>query len=158
LYKLRGSLDRVESLILTEDDQEAFFENQAGLSVVLQSYLARKTILFIGYDLDEPQFKRLYRKITTPLDDYARRAYAFGEAPPPRVSLWCKQHGINVVQADTIAFLQTLVDQLAARARPAAPMLRQQIEELATQLPEHPYKLLDYYEADDAAIFFGRQQ
>jgi hypothetical protein len=74
LYKLRGSLDRVESLILTEDDHDEFFDSQASISVVLQGYLARKTILFIGYDLDDPNFKRLFLKVTTQLDDYARRA------------------------------------------------------------------------------------
>ena len=51
LYKLRGSVERAESLVLTEDDCEVFFEDQASISVVLQGYLARKTILFIGYDL-----------------------------------------------------------------------------------------------------------
>jgi HEAT repeat protein len=155
LYKLRGSLDRAESLIMTEDDQERFFDDQSSLSVVLQGYLARKTILFIGYDLDDPHFKRLYRKVTAPLDNYARRAYAFGEAPPPRVSLWCKQHGISVVQADSTVFLRILVDQLAARARPPAAVAPVSAEDVL--LPEHPYKLLDYYEAEDTSIFFGRQ-
>lgn len=51
LYKLRGSVEQVKSLVLTEDDYETFFEDQASISVVLRGYLARKTILFIGYDL-----------------------------------------------------------------------------------------------------------
>src|SRR5581483_7910444 len=72
LYRLRGALDRVDSLVLTEDDYETFFDDNASVSVVLQGYLARKTILFIGYDLADAQFKRLYRKVTAPLDDYAR--------------------------------------------------------------------------------------
>src|SRR5215213_2318144 len=58
LYRLRGALDQVESLVLTEDDYESFFDNQSSISVVLQGYLARKTILFIGYDLADPHFKR----------------------------------------------------------------------------------------------------
>src|SRR5262245_47357 len=119
LYKLRGSLDRVDSLVLTEDDHEQFFEGMAGISVALQAYLARKTILFVGYDLDDPYFKQLYRKVTAPLDDFARRAYAFGETPPPQVARWCKRHGISLVEADAAAFLRALVEQLVARARPA---------------------------------------
>lgn len=157
LYKLRGSLDRPESLILTEDDHEDFFRNRANLSIVLQGYLARKTILFIGYDLAEPLFKRLYCEVTAPLDDYARRAYAFGETPSPRVTRWCERHGIDVVEADATAFLEALTGQLAARARPVvAPP--QPIERLVIPLLERPYKLLDYYEVKDAAIFFGRGQ
>jgi len=85
--------------------------------VVLRAYLARKTILFVGYDLADPHFKRLYRKVTAPLDDYARRAYAFGEAPPTRVCRWYERHGIEVVQTDATAFLEALTRQLAARVR-----------------------------------------
>jgi hypothetical protein len=158
LYKLRGSVERAESLVLTEDDCEAFFEDQASVSVVLQGYLARKTILFVGYDLADPHFKRLYRKVTAPLDNYARRAYAFGETPSPRVSQWCKRHGIDVVEVDVTAFLETLTRQLAARARPTRAVPPQPVEEPSVPLPEYPYKYLDYYEARDQAIFFGRQQ
>ena len=158
LYKLRGSVEQAESLVLTEDDYETFFEDQASISVVLQGYLARKTILFVGYDLADPHFKRLYRKVTTPLDDYARRAYAFGETPPPRVCRWCERHGIDVVEADATAFLEALTEQLAARARPAPAVPPMLVEEPTVPLPERPYKLLDYYEAKDAVIFFGRRQ
>jgi len=160
LYKLRGSVERAESLVLTEEDYETFFEDQASISVVLQGYLARKTILFVGYDLADPHFKRLYRKVTAPLDGYARRAYAFGETPSPRVCRWCRRHGIEVVEADATAFLGALTGQLAARAR-LAPAVRPRpvpVEEPAAHLPERPYKLLDYYEARDAGLFFGRRQ
>ena len=158
LYKVRGSVERVESLVLTEDDYEAFFEDQASISVVLQGYLARKTILFVGYDLADPHFKRLYRKVTTPLDGYARRAYAFGGTPAPRVGRWCRRHGIDVVEADASAFLESLVEQLAARARPTPATPPRPLERAPAALPERPYKLLDYYEAGDADIFFGRVQ
>ena len=158
LYKLHGSVERLESLVLTEDDYEAFFEDQTSISVVLQGYLARKTTLFVGYDLADPHFQRLYRKVTTPLDKYARRAYAFGEAPPARVSRWCERHGIQVVETDVTVFLEALTGQLAARARPTPAFVPRVVEELVVPLPERPYKFLDYYEAGDAAIFFGRRQ
>ena len=70
---------------------------------------------------------------------------------------WCKRAGINLVEADVKAFLQALLDQLAARARPAlaAPQPEGQQSEA---LPARPYKLLDYYESSDAGIFFGRSR
>ena len=157
LYKLRGSVERKESLVLTEEDYEAFFEDQASVSVVLQGYMARKTILFVGYDLADPHFKRLYRKAIAPLDKYARRAYAFGETPPPRVCRWCKEHQIEVVGLDDTAFLEALAAQLAARAQPAPALPSLPAVEPGLPLPERPYKLLDYYEARDAAIFCGRR-
>jgi|GEM_PF-2456202 len=158
LYKLRGALAQPESLVLTEDDYEAFFDDQTSLSLVLQAHLATKTVLFVGYDLDDPHFKRLYRKVTAPLDNYARRAYAFGDTPPPQVCRWCERHGINVISADATTFLEALTVQLAARKRPAPlPTPSPAVTAGAVTLPVRPYKLLDYYEAQDAAIFFGRQ-
>ncbi len=158
LYKLRGSVERAESLVLTEDDYEAFFEDQASISVVLQGYLARKTILFVGYDLADTHFKRLYRKVTAPLEDYARRAYAFVTSTSSKVSRWCKRHGIEVVEIDAATLLEALSRQLRERARPAPAAPRRHVEEPPPPLPERPYKLLDYYEAKDAAIFFGRRE
>ncbi len=157
LFKLRGALDRRETLVLTEDDNEQFFEAQDSLSVVLQGYLARKTILFVGYDLADEHFKRLYSKIAAALDPFPRRSYAFGETPPPNVARWCKRKGVDVVAVDTTDFLQALVDDLAARARPPATSPHPTVAR-AAPLPEQPYKLLDYYEAGDAAIYFGRER
>ena len=158
LYKLRGSVERVESLVLTEGDYETFFEDQASISVVLQGYLARKTVLFLGYDLADPFFKQLYRKVIAHLDDYARRAYAFGEMPTRKVAGWCKRNGIELVEVRATAFLQELTEKLAKRARPETGSSPQQVELIGRSLPERPYKHLDYYEARDAAIFFGREQ
>jgi Cdc6-like AAA superfamily ATPase len=158
LYKLCGSLDRPESVILTEDDHEDFFRNRANLSIVLQGYLARKTILFIGYDLVNSHFRRLYYEVTAPLDGYARRAYAFGATPMPRVARWAKRHGINVMEADAAASLQSLAKQLAERERLKPGPEPEPLTLPPGPIPECPYKLLDYYEAKDAAIFFGRQQ
>jgi hypothetical protein len=158
LYKLRGSVERPESLVLTEDDYETFFENQTSLSVVFQGYLARKTVLFIGYDLTDPHFKRMYRKVTTPFDDYTRRSYAIGDELTPKVARWCKRHNIDVIESDVRVFLETLTKQLSVRPLSIPHTSIQTVEEPVESLPERPYKLLDYYEAKDASIFFGRQR
>ena len=85
----------------------------------VRTILARKTILFIGYDLSDPTFKRLYGEVAASLDRYARRAYAFGETPPPHIQRWCKRHNVEAIATDATAFLRALSEQLAARARPA---------------------------------------
>ncbi|MEZ4735959.1 MAG: SIR2 family protein [Caldilineaceae bacterium] len=163
LYKLRGSVERIESLVLTEEDYDRFFETQAGISVVLKAHLASKTILFIGYDLADSQFRNLYRRVIDLLDNYARRAYAFGTVPAQRVARWCRRHKIEVVETGVTDFLEALLIQLAARQqeapRPAQRPRVQSAEHIATTaLPERPYKLLAHYDPADAAIFFGREQ
>jgi Cdc6-like AAA superfamily ATPase len=156
VYKLRGSVEQPVSMVLTTDQYEAF-ERQMTTSLVLlvlQGYLARKTILFLGYDLSDPHFRRLYRKAIDPLDTYARRAYAlFANSPSSSVSRWCKRRDIQVIEADTTDFLEGLLAQIEARPHSAPAAAPQP----AAPLPDCPYKFLDYYEARDAAIFFGRE-
>ena len=156
LYKLRGSLARPDSLVLTEDDYEAFFENQTTISVVLQAYLARKTILFLGYSLDDAAFRRLYRKVTGPLDSYARRSFLVSETLSPAASRWSKRHGVQVIQTDPVVFMEALTMQAAAFHRPPSPADGSTSSAMVGPLPEHPYKLLDYYEPQDTDIFYGR--
>jgi HEAT repeat protein len=156
IYCLRGSLDQVQGLILTVADLESF-EDRASISVVLQGHLASKTILFIGYDLADPSFQRLYRTVITKLDRYARPAYAlFADQPPSEVAKWCRRYRVNVIESEAAAFLQTLADALTART--AGTSARSKPAEEMDALHEAPYKLLDYYEASDARIFFGRQR
>lgn len=156
LYRLHGRLDQPASLILTEDNYENFFDNQASISIVLQGYLARKTILFLGYDLSDPHFKRLYRKVTEPLDQFTRRAYAVAEALHPTTARWCKRHHIDVLTADLAPFLTALTEQLSTRFKQSRAPSPQSAPK-PTPFPERPYKFLDYYEAKDAPIFFGRE-
>lgn len=158
LYKLRGSLERVESLVLTEDDYEEFFDDQTSLSVVLEGYLARKTILFVGYDLADPHFKRLYRKVTARLDNFARRAYAFGMVPPSRIKRWCQRHGIRTMEVGATDFIETLVAQLQTRTQQVPTPAPASPDQSSLTVPDRPYKLLDFYDSADAGIFFGRQR
>lgn len=158
LFKLRGSIERLESLVLTEDDYERFFEAQENISVVLQGYLARMTILFVGYDLGDLYFRRLYRKMIAPLDNLARRSYAFGVAPSPRIHRWCDRNNIEIVAINPVNFLEALAAQVTGRAQAKLinPTNAFALADVSAALPQHPYKLLDYYETTDAAIFFGR--
>lgn len=156
LYKLRGTLEQPETLVLTEDDEEAFFRRRDVVSVRLQAELACRTLLFVGYDLGDAAFKRLYAEVTARLDAYARRAYAFGAPPSPRIGDWCRRHGIQVIPADTTAFLAELARQLAARRAPARAPAPPPPALPVARLPEQPYKFLDYYEPQDAPRFFGR--
>ena len=125
--------------------------------MVLQGYLARKTLLFIGYDLANSFFTDLYVKVSKPLDTYARQAYVFGESLSPKSEGWCSRHHITVLQASPKDSLLVLTRELAQKRVP-----RIASSQLAEKLPlpslTRPYKFLDYYETNDASIFFGRDQ
>jgi hypothetical protein len=155
LFKLRGSVDQPETLVLTEEEFRKFLKQQESISTALKGQLASKMLLFLGYDLEDPDFRRLYEEVIGDLDKLAQPAYALFEADPPLPIIhWCLRHGVIIIKADPTAFLKLFAAQWAKYARAAEPAP----PESPAPTPDQPYKLLDYYEPKDAPIFFGRQR
>lgn len=163
VYRMRGAADQPDSLVLTEDDCDHFYDDESSISFVLQGYLARCTILFLGYDLADPNFKRLYRRVTANLDGLARRAYFFGTGATPAVNAWCRRHGIQVIETECEPALRELLAQVTARRAPPArpgPVIDAGLAAppAPAPLPLRPYKLLNYFGPDDTDIYFARER
>lgn len=153
-----GVLDRPKSLVITEDDYRSFLDDKINLSDVLRSELARRTWLFVGFDLEDQWFRDFYDTVQRGLDRYGRRAYAFGAIPGNYTRLWWEKRNVSILHTRTTDFLQALVEQLEARKRPEEPAAPLPAKRFSTPLPTSPYKRLDYYRPEDSAIFFGREQ
>lgn len=157
LYKLRGTLEQPDSMLLTSSEHERFYDSRQSVSVVLQSELARKTVLFLGYDLGDDEFQRLYGKVIRPLDRYARTAYAVLEHEPSLLAaVWCRKNNVHVIRAQPEPFLGRLLEELSARRAVQVKTPAPQPQETQT-LSAYPYKWLDYYTAADVDIFYGRE-
>jgi hypothetical protein len=146
LIRLHGTVSQPDSLILTEDDATDLFARLPLITKILQGHFASKTLLFLGYRLADPHFLALYRQVTGPIARYHRLAYAIQPRPDPLVvNRW---HGkIKVLDAEPLPLLVRLAQSVRREAR----------EDKRAKLPPEPYKFLDYYTRDDAAIFFGRE-
>jgi hypothetical protein len=158
LVWLWGVLDQPDSVVVTEDDRRLFLEGRANLSDVLRGELARRTWLFVGFDTEDAWFRGFYDSVNRSLDRQRRRVYIFGAGPGAYTRAWWEKRNAEILSTEVKAFLEALTDRLATRARPEAPAPRPvRVPSEPLPLPERPYKLLDYYEARDAAIFFGRR-
>ncbi len=157
LVWLWGVLDQPGSIVVTEDDRRLFLEGRANLSDVLRGELARRTWLFVGFDAEDEWFRGFYDSVNRGLDRQSRRSYIFGATPGDYTRAWWEKRNAEILDAEVETFLTALTEQLAARARPAAPAPRPvRIPAEPPPLPEEPYKVLAFYEARDRALFFGR--
>jgi len=152
VIKMQGCITQPDSLVITEDDYEEFLVRLPTLSDVIRALFATKTLIFIGYDLEDRGFKRLYAHVTRGVGIHRRRAYAISERnlPPVDVKFW-REKGIEVVQGKVVGFLE----ELMAEINRSGPV--EEVEEVVP-IPDQPYKFLDSFETEDAGIFFGRQE
>ncbi|MGB0385394.1 MAG: sister chromatid cohesion protein PDS5 [Ardenticatenaceae bacterium] len=159
LVYLWGVLEQPDSLIITQDDQRGFLDGRANLSDVLRGELAQRTWLFIGFDASDEWFCGFYEQVTRTLDRHSRRVYLLGSDLGAFARAWWHKQNAEVLNFESQPFLEQLTQELAARREPT-PAIPSWLEEDESPLPlpERPYKFLDYYEAKDAAIFYGRQQ
>ncbi|MBM4465314.1 MAG: hypothetical protein FJ014_07170, partial [Chloroflexi bacterium] len=152
LIKMQGCITQPDSLVITEDDYEEFLARLPTLSDVIRALFATKTLIFIGYDLEDPAFKRLYTNVTRGVGVHRRRAYAISERElaPVDVKFW-HEKGIEVIHRNVVDFLE----ELTAEVNRIGPV--EEVEEVIP-IPDQPYKFLDSFETEDAGIFFGRKE
>jgi formylglycine-generating enzyme required for sulfatase activity len=151
LVKWHGSIEQPESIIITEDDYLNFFRGLPSVSIVLKSYFATKTLLFIGYSLTDQNFRRAFTEITSDIARYRRMAYAVQRKPSNYDQVWWHSKGVQIMDTDAVEFLEALQLHITKKRRAEVEFLSTNID-----FPEYPYKFLDYFETNDRTIFFGR--
>lgn len=157
LIKLHGDINQPDSLIITEDDLDAFIDRLPTISDVIRAYFATKTLIFIGYKLDGELFKRFFRQVTRNLSAFQRPAYAVVSEPLDEVDeRYWQRFNVNVITRDLEPFLESL-SQAVKTVNQAPSRERQTLTLPQPTLPERPYKGLDSFSETDAAIFHGRK-
>jgi hypothetical protein len=76
LLKLHGDLHHPERLIACEKDYDTFLEKYPLLATFLSNLLISNTPLFIGYSLEDPDFRHIWQIIDERLGRLRRKAYA----------------------------------------------------------------------------------
>jgi len=75
LIKLHGDLHHPNRLVLTEEDYDGFIKRYSLLATYLGNLLITRTPLFIGYSLDDPDFRQIWQVIGDRLGKMRRPAY-----------------------------------------------------------------------------------
>jgi hypothetical protein len=66
LLKLHGNVRHPKRLVVTEADYDGFLSNYPLIATYLSNLLITKTAVFIGYSLDDPDFRQVWQVVESP--------------------------------------------------------------------------------------------
>jgi hypothetical protein len=77
LFKIHGDFTRIENILITKDDFDKFFINLKANLIWnrLISLLVSYSIIFIGYELDDPNIRIIYKEILEKMKNHINENY-----------------------------------------------------------------------------------
>jgi hypothetical protein len=91
-----------DTLVVTEDDHFGLGRNRDKEDVLdeVRGLLKRQTVLFLGYNLGDPDFNLLWREVLDRMGRFARTAYAvWPDLPEEERRVW-RDRSIRVLESD----------------------------------------------------------
>ena len=84
LIKVHGDIDRLEKVVITDSDYREFFtgQNENSLWKTVSSSMARNSLLFVGYSLDDPNVEYLFNHILEQLKPFHRESFIVAPGMP----------------------------------------------------------------------------
>lgn len=98
ILKIHGDFEHPHRLIMTEEDYDTFSDKYPIMSTHIANLLITKTPLFIGYSLNDPDFRGIWSTIRSRLGDHVRQAYALITQPTMTGTTRFDRRGVKVIQ------------------------------------------------------------
>lgn len=102
LIRLYGAADRPTSLVATEDDHYGLWRdrNRENILDEVRMLLRRNTVLFLGYNLADPDFNLLWREVLDRMGRFAAGAFAIWPGlPEDEAQVW-RDRQITMLEAE----------------------------------------------------------
>lgn len=113
----------------------------------LRARLATSSLLYLGVHPAQVSFRQLHARLTRLRPSGANGCYCVLAESGAASLRWAERHGVQVL-AHPLPLLLASLAEIRVKDGSYRPTLT---------LPDRPYKKLDYFEAEDEAIFFGRE-
>ncbi|MBB5234147.1 SIR2 family NAD-dependent protein deacylase [Deinococcus budaensis] len=112
ILKLHGDVNHPAHLVATEDDYEKFVVQRPLMATYLANLLISRTAVLVGYSLDDPDFRLIWRVVTERLGTLRRPAYALiVRASPTEVARYARR-GVTVINIDEAGAYGDLLAQV----------------------------------------------
>jgi hypothetical protein len=132
LYKMHGSVDRLDDIVISTDDYEMFKSRRGAYLPLLQAHLTSMSILFVGLSFTDPNVKHVLSLIRESFTDEPPEHFAIVrppqkddydndteyEARTAQHNLWAKdlrRYGLIAVEIDDYSEVPDLLRQLEHR-------------------------------------------
>jgi len=102
LLKLHGDLHHPKQLVVTEEDYDSFLVRLPLLATHLSSLLIDHTAFFIGYSLDDPDFRHMFQLVKERLGALRRPAFVLQCGAPPHNVARYERRGVKVINLPKI--------------------------------------------------------
>lgn len=109
LIKLYGDISQPDSLVVTDRDHTNLLRNpdRTELIAEVKRIFRHNTVLFLGYNLADPDFRFLFDEVAE--SHFARTAYAFWPGLPEIDRVMWRNRGIVILEADPLTALSASV-------------------------------------------------
>ncbi len=75
LIKMHGDLHHPSLMVVTEDDYDKFRDDRWAMFQAVTNLLTHHSVLFIGYSIDDPDFRQIWRLVEKHFGAFRRPAY-----------------------------------------------------------------------------------
>ena len=125
VYKIHGSfsdkrdqnngskVQESDRIILTEEDYIQFLSilgrEDIGIPSLISNKMIRGTILFLGYSLQDWDFRTIYKALIEPMNQYLRpKSFAIQKNPPDFWVRYWERKGVTILDVDLYQFAAEL--------------------------------------------------
>lgn len=132
LFKMHGSIDRLDDIVISTDDYELYRKNRGAFLPLLQAHLSSMSMLFVGLSLTDPNVRHVLSLIRESFSEAPPEHFAI--LKPPKVdefksqdefrarlaqhNLWAKdlsRYGLVSVEVDDYDEVPTLLREVERR-------------------------------------------
>lgn len=113
LFKIHGELSRPNSLIVTQNDYRRFFDKADDVVwTQLRSFMSTRTIVFIGYAVEDPNVLDIFLEIVDRLGNLMKPAYVVGPSMDFLRIERLKRQNIYFIQSTGEDFIEELIGNI----------------------------------------------
>lgn len=115
LFKIHGDLSDPDSIIITKSDYNRFFENDTEQNTIwniIKGIVATKSILFIGYNLEDSNVEVIFNKIKNKTGKNGKECYFVASYISPIKSVNLEKANIHPISLTGEKFFEELIEYL----------------------------------------------